>query len=165
MFHAVCSTCGQSANTVIGPNGLCAACSEQPADMGGASPGRRFQRTLAAQPSSVATARGDLKAFSGDLDPAELDVAALLITELVTNSIRHAAAPSTSDVGLDIALSDTTIRVEVRDDGPGFTPCARAPDAPLESQWGLHLVDGLSDRWGVLPGAAKTVVWFEIDRA
>ena len=40
---------------------------------------------------------------------------------------------------------------------------ARAGDAPLDSHWGLHLVEELADRWGVTTEPESTV-WFELDR-
>ncbi|HEX6460898.1 MAG TPA: ATP-binding protein, partial [Thermoleophilaceae bacterium] len=56
---------------------------------------------------------------------------------------------------------DERLRVEVGDDGPGFVPAPRSADAPLDSHWGLHLVEELADRWGVV-AEPETLVWFEL---
>jgi anti-sigma regulatory factor (Ser/Thr protein kinase) len=87
----------------------------------------------------------------------------LLISELVTNSVRHAALGSTDRVRLDVRIIPGAIRVEVRDPGPGFEPSAQPPTPYQEAGWGLHIVERLADRWGVLQDRA-TVVWFELDR-
>jgi anti-sigma regulatory factor (Ser/Thr protein kinase) len=122
-----------------------------------------FHRTLELAPASAHLARRDLRALG--LNPSELATTALLTSELLTNSVRHGDSAPDGGVELNVAVTDQSIRVEVRDGGPGFTPVARGPDAPLDCRWGLHLVDELSDRWGVAPDATHTVVWFEVDRA
>ena len=65
---------------------------------------------------------------------------------------------------LDVMLTASVVRVEVRDDGRGFVPAPRTRDSPLESHWGLHLIEELTDRWRV-ESDPHTVVWFELDRA
>ena len=85
----------------------------------------------------------------------------LLVTELVANSVKHASGLGT--VRLEVTLTDEVARVEVHDPGPGFDPNGRTPESPLDSQWGLHLVETLTDRWGV-DSEPTTRVWFEIDR-
>ena len=54
------------------------------------------------------------------------------------------------------------LRAEVIDQGVGFVPVARDRPATEVGGWGLHLVQTLSNRWGVHEGS--THVWFEIDR-
>jgi anti-sigma regulatory factor (Ser/Thr protein kinase) len=87
----------------------------------------------------------------------------LLVSELVTNSVRHSGSGPPESVGLDVAVDSDTIRVEVRDPGSGFEPRARDVDRNRPGGWGLYLVDRLADRWGVVRNHF-TRVWFEIDR-
>jgi len=87
---------------------------------------------------------------------------ALLVSELATNSVRHAAA------GFTLAIDRTPdrIRVAVSDTGAG-RPEKRSPDPVEPSGRGLLIVEALSDDWGTTPapdGAGKTV-WFEIATA
>ncbi len=82
--------------------------------------------------------------------------ACLLVSELVTNSVRHGAGAC---VRVRIEAEDLgALRCEVADDGSGFE-CAAADDAALGG-WGLCLVEVLADRWGVAEGSAR--VWFEL---
>lgn len=101
-----------------------------------------------------------LRRFHPEL-PAELmQLVVLLASELVSNAVKHARA---KHVAIRFEVVPRQIRVEVADEGPGFTPDPRAP-APSEfGGWGLHLVDELSSRWGVAEGKGARV-WFEIDR-
>jgi anti-sigma regulatory factor (Ser/Thr protein kinase) len=114
-------------------------------------------------PQAAPAARQALSTLRWSLDPMEYEVAALLMTELVANSIKHSAGGTDDVVELDIALSDGRVRVEVRDRGLGFVPEPRTSSSPLGSNWGLHLVDQLSDRWAVTADP-HTLVWFELDR-
>ena len=64
---------------------------------------------------------------------------------------------------MDVVLTEATARVEVRDEGHGFTPVSRTNNSPLDGKWGLHLLDRLADRWGV-GDDPHTLVWLELDR-
>jgi hypothetical protein len=66
-------------------------------------------------------------------------------------------------VGLDVAFTPQSIRVVVRDLGRVFVPTER--DTPLDPDWGLRFVAGMSDRWSVAPGHGSTSVWLKLDRA
>jgi serine phosphatase RsbU (regulator of sigma subunit)/anti-sigma regulatory factor (Ser/Thr protein kinase) len=112
---------------------------------------------------SAGAAREALAPLGERLSEAELETARLLVTELITNSVKH-AGPGEAPLRVTVALTPATVRVEVSDGGPGFeplVPLAEPPDSP--SGWGLYLVDRLADRWGVVT-ADGTSVWFEIDR-
>jgi anti-sigma regulatory factor (Ser/Thr protein kinase) len=113
---------------------------------------------------SAGAARRELETLLWNLDANEFEVLALLITELVANSVKHSGMRPGSTVRLDVALTEHVVRVEVRDEGKGFVPMPRTNDSPLESHWGLHLLEEMSDRWHV-GSEPNTVVWFEIDRA
>jgi anti-sigma regulatory factor (Ser/Thr protein kinase) len=86
----------------------------------------------------------------------------LLVSELVTNSVRHAAVGPDGSLDLLVGVSDDgVLRVEVSDDGHGFQPASVGPNRDLTSGWGLYLVDALADRWGVARGKPARV-WFEL---
>jgi anti-sigma regulatory factor (Ser/Thr protein kinase) len=125
---------------------------------------RELHRRFTAEVASARTARRELHTLARYLDNAELQIAALLTSELVSNSVKHSGTAPAGVVDLDVALDRRLLRVEVRDDGPGFEPRPRAPGSPDEAQWGLHLVAGFADRWGVAPQGTDNTVWFELDR-
>jgi anti-sigma regulatory factor (Ser/Thr protein kinase) len=118
------------------------------------------------EPEAAAVARRDLARLGRDLDAVELEIVALLMTELIANSVRHAGAGAGGYLRLDIAIGPEWVRVEVRDRGPGFVPAPREPSAEIGLHWGMHLVAQLADRWQVVAanGTGETLVWFELDR-
>jgi anti-sigma regulatory factor (Ser/Thr protein kinase) len=121
----------------------------------------RIERRLAVTPEAAAEARHAL----ADVDLAdgrERDVR-LLVSELVTNAVRHANLAPGDVILLVIDVEDSVLRVEVHDPGGGFVPRAPAPDPARPSGWGLYLVEELADRWGV-DSDEQTLVWFEVDR-
>jgi signal transduction histidine kinase len=103
-------------------------------------------------------ARRALEELAGDIDPDLLDNARLLVTELVSNSVRHGDGDQVKVV-LDVAARDR-LRCEVVDDGSGFLPLARPVGSREDGGWGLYLVETLSENWGVREGS--THVWFEL---
>ena len=109
---------------------------------------------LPSTPDSPGRARHALNRLSGQLPLHVLEDIRLLVSELVTNSIRHAGLGSEAWIGL---------RVEVSDPGPGFEPGEVTPNIYQDSGWGLYLVGQVASRWGIVRNA-DTVVWFEIDR-
>jgi anti-sigma regulatory factor (Ser/Thr protein kinase) len=90
-----------------------------------------------------------------------LDDALLLISELVTNSVRHGSLPIT----IALECDDGGLKVLVRDGTPAL-PQQRTAGAGEETGRGLTLVAALSDAWGVEAvedelGTGKAV-WFEL---
>ena len=93
-------------------------------------------------------------------DPVFEDIR-LLVSELVTNGVRHTHQGPTGWVELMIRWNQRRVRVEVTDPGPGFGE-VRTPSIYQESGWGLYLVEQVASRWGVNRARGNTV-WFEID--
>jgi anti-sigma regulatory factor (Ser/Thr protein kinase) len=122
----------------------------------------RIERELAVTPEAAAEARHAL-ADIALTDGRERDVR-LLVSELVTNAVRHANLTPGDVILLVIVVEDSVLRVEVHDPGGGFIPRAPAPDPARPSGWGLYLVEELADRWGV-DSDERTLVWFEVDRS
>ena len=114
------------------------------------------------EPRVPADARRLVRCLENVLDRPALDNVELLVTELVTNAIRHAGVGGAGWVAVELRVSPDLVRVEVVDPGRGFDPHT-LPGAGEErgSGWGLFLVDQLSDRWGVHHDEF-TRVWFEV---
>lgn len=113
-------------------------------------------------PEAVPAARKALDGLTGMLEKTVWEDCRLLVTELVTNGVRHGSARG--PLGLAVNVDDDRVRVEVSDRGRGFSP----PDAPMPHAdgtggWGLQLVDRLAAQWGV-DISDGTCVWFELAR-
>ena len=118
---------------------------------------------LSAEPEAAGAARRALATLMPDPDDAGFQIAALLTTELIANSVEHSGAPPSSPLRLDVAVTDQRVRIEVRDQGEGFIAVGRSLDSSRDLHWGLRLVDRLATSWGVSP-EARAPVWFELDR-
>ena len=112
-------------------------------------------------PEAASHARSALGRLRADLDAPLMETMRLLVTELVSNSVRHARAHV---VALRVLVHNGAVHVEVADEGPGFTP-GRHRAGQDEAGWGLFLVERLADRWGVVRDGRRTKVWFELKRA
>ena len=105
-------------------------------------------------------ARRAVEELGSAIDPSVQHDVVLLVSELVTNSVKYGAE---GDLKLLIeAPEPTKLRVEVVNEGASFEPVARSRPRTEPGGWGLHLVETLADEWGVHAGS--THVWFEIDR-
>jgi anti-sigma regulatory factor (Ser/Thr protein kinase) len=116
---------------------------------------------LSGGPEAASRARRAVSELRGDLDAPLLESMRLLVTELVANSVRHAAG---REVTLSALVTASSVWVEVSDAGPGFTPAERVRGQDEASGWGLFLVDRLASRWGVARKGSHTRVWFELKR-
>jgi anti-sigma regulatory factor (Ser/Thr protein kinase) len=121
---------------------------------------------LEGTPQAPAEARQVLDGFSDRVPERRLRDVRLLVSELVTNAVRHAGLKAGDRIGLLVHLRDSGLRVEVSDPGTGFELRAPEPDPARASGWGLYLVDELADRWGMdRGGRGGTRIWFELDGA
>jgi serine/threonine-protein kinase RsbW len=117
---------------------------------------------LAATPEAGWAARRALLAGNGALPSSVRDDVLLLLTELVTNAVRHAAAGADRLVRVEVLQCSRRVRVAVRDEGAGFAREATCFRRDESDGWGLFLVDRIADRWAVVTTATGTCVWFEI---
>ncbi len=114
-------------------------------------------------PGAVPDARRALDALDEEVSARTLEDLRLLVSELVTNSVRHAGLKEMQTIELKVKLLPDTVRVEVNDQGTGFEPTPRSASSEDQSGWGLYLVSRLADRWGVSSDGV-TRVWFELTR-
>jgi anti-sigma regulatory factor (Ser/Thr protein kinase) len=117
--------------------------------------------SLPASAESAAAARDAVRSLA--LGFRVESIVTLLVTELVTNSVRHADMPDDSELELRIEPMSSRLLAEVCDSGSGF----HVRDAVQENRevggLGLLLVDRLSDSWGIERAQDSTCVWFELD--
>jgi anti-sigma regulatory factor (Ser/Thr protein kinase) len=88
--------------------------------------------------------------------PQVRDDAVLLVSEVVTNAIRHAG----SDATIAVDVSDEQLRIGVTDAGPGWPEEQVLGTGP--GGFGLYLVAQLAGSWGVYRIGDGKTVWFEL---
>jgi anti-sigma regulatory factor (Ser/Thr protein kinase) len=110
-------------------------------------------------------ARREIIAGDGAV-PAEVrDDILLLVSELVTNAVRHGDVGPDGSVRVELQRWPQHVRVEVIHPGRGFEHEAVPPPSDTGSGWGLVLVDRIADRWGITSRSGVTCVWFELQSA
>lgn len=124
--------------------------------------GPRIELELDVGPAAAADARAAVAVLEGRANDDLLDDVRLLLSEIVTNAVRHAGSPRGAKIGLAVSVAHDVVRAEVTDRGGGFDPRPRDLPRTDAGGWGLHLVDRLATRWGVDRGEPARV-WFEID--
>lgn len=112
--------------------------------------------------SAPGLARRALEQARDAMDEDALSAARLLVSELVTNCVRHAALGPGEHIRLEVTVATRGMRVEVADPGPGFEAPGPAALEDVRGR-GLLLVDAVAERWGVVHDGL-TRVWFELDR-
>jgi anti-sigma regulatory factor (Ser/Thr protein kinase) len=123
----------------------------------------RIDLRLTPDSEAVMAARHSLDWLEGDLPPEKLEDVRLVVSELVTNSVRHAGISPDEHILLAVVISNGSVRGRVCDPGPGFEkPSEPRPRTDLSGGWGLPIVESISDRWGVERNGCACV-WFEIN--
>jgi anti-sigma regulatory factor (Ser/Thr protein kinase) len=97
--------------------------------------------------------------------PSVLETALLLVSELVSNSVRHSGAPEGEDIVLRVHLWRDGFRLEVENPGCDGVIAPQPPDLLRGGGMGLQLVQTLSECWGVVRAAeGPTCVWAQLPR-
>lgn len=121
-----------------------------------------FRLELSPSLHAVSVAREFVTTHSDSLPPDVIETAVLLVSELVTNAVKH-GRPT---IQLHVSLAPPLIGVSVHDDGEAIpSTLVRLPAATATSGRGLVIIERLSSHWGVIPSdpnPGKTV-WFRLN--
>jgi two-component sensor histidine kinase len=98
-------------------------------------------------PEAPAEARAFLRSAADRLPGPLIDDACLMVSELVTNSHKHAGLPKGSPIRVTLDLSEDRLRLEVIDHSI-FDPTPETTEELREGKWGLAVVDRIAKRWG-----------------
>jgi anti-sigma regulatory factor (Ser/Thr protein kinase) len=109
-------------------------------------------------PGSVRARCGEL--LGAHLHGDDLLEVIVLISELITNALRHGGADEDATIVVHVAIAPHVLRVEVCDQGPGFVAPAVPRRHPQGGGNGLVLLARMSSNWGVACDDG-TCVWFE----
>jgi anti-sigma regulatory factor (Ser/Thr protein kinase) len=125
-------------------------------------PNDHLELTVDAAPTAAGEARRAVARrglVSSEREPTLL----LLVSELVSNSVRHAGLRTDERIRLRARSDEECAHVEVCDAGrSGRVPAKRKHDALEPGGLGLVLVDEMADRWGIARTDHETCVWFEL---
>lgn len=128
-------------------------------------PPREIDWLLPRTPRSVGRARSLLAEQARDWKVPDdvAGTAVLLLSELMTNAVRHGRVPVGREVEARCVLDGSVFRVEVADASDAL-PCPREAGPDDESGRGLALVELLADGWGAdaRPYGIGKAVWFEL---
>ena len=111
--------------------------------------------------ASVADARWRLTAdlCKAGISAAAVRDAVLVMSELLSNAIRHARPLPGSLVEVTWALDSGLVEISVSDGGSATSPRAARPSLSSLGGRGLAIIDHLCYRWGVSGDDARTTVW------
>lgn len=89
--------------------------------------------------------------------------AALIVSELVANSVIHAKVDCHRTLSVEVMTLDDRLRIAVTDPGADLEPRLLPADAKTPGGFGLRLVERMSSAWGVVREASgRTRVWCEL---
>ncbi len=125
-------------------------------------PAKELALELARTPEAPSVARAAVVGFCQDRDVSSHATATLMLlsSEIVTNAVVHPDTKPDATLGFSARCNGDVIRIEVTDQGSGFTPKPRDPDQ-VGGGYGLYLLQAEANRWGV-DIQARTTVWFEV---
>jgi hypothetical protein len=124
---------------------------------------------LPPEPESARRAREQLDCFRESLDDASFIDLRLLVDELIVEALQSHAdddsvPTSAPPIRLRAELEADRIRVAVAEGGGAYRLPSRRPE-PGDAGFGLHLVQRLSDRWGMRREPDQATVWLEMLRS
>ncbi|NNF62985.1 MAG: ATP-binding protein [Acidimicrobiia bacterium] len=112
---------------------------------------------LAADAQAPRVARQRLSQVLHGCDADTRQSAELLISELVTNAVRH--GPSLGEIDVRVVAWEETMEIAVSDVGRGFDPV----EPPPTDGYGLEIIETLSSDWGVVDNEHEFRVWCRVD--
>jgi anti-sigma regulatory factor (Ser/Thr protein kinase) len=95
------------------------------------------------------------------ISPGRTDDLLLMVTEAVTNAVRHAPPVADDEIRLRFETDEGVVRTFVTDGGSWFVSGANG-NGERGLHFGLKIIDALSRRWGITVDGVKTL-WFEVE--
>jgi two-component sensor histidine kinase len=113
-------------------------------------------------PEAPRRARAEVVAhFRGRLEATTVSDVALVVSELVTNSVNHPGPGPDPELGVEVGVVGNRVLIAVSDRGAQMIP--RRDRRSSGERLGLQLVDRLAGSWGVArDGVGRTKVWCEL---
>jgi len=96
--------------------------------------------------------------------PEDREDALLVLSELVSNAVKHAAPLSSGQINVRWQVSDDLLHIEITDGGAGTRPHPSVPILSAMGGRGLDIVRTVSSQWGVTEDQGTVTVWAEVPR-
>jgi two-component sensor histidine kinase len=122
----------------------------------------RYHVTVPAHPVSIRFVRESTQAAADICGQGTAETLALVLSELVTNAVRHAAVATTENIDVTLEFGHEGVKGVVSDPGEGFEVDPAGPTPHDDGGFGLFIVDRLARDWGVDASGGRTQVWFEL---
>ena len=119
----------------------------------------RLHEWLPADPAAPAMARRLLARLGDEVPESLLDDLRVVVTELVTNSLRHSSIQPGDRIELVVELGPSRVRATVSDPGPGFVASVQPTRLLDTGGRGLLIVGELCQDWGVQSSPGGCSVW------
>jgi anti-sigma regulatory factor (Ser/Thr protein kinase) len=110
-------------------------------------------------PEAAAQARRLLDRLESRVPEATLIDARIVLSEVVTNSYKHAGNPPGAPIDISVDDSADHLRLEILDRSI-FDPTPETTEELRSARWGLRIVDLVADRWGRITEGG---IWAELD--
>ncbi|MFL5735789.1 MAG: ATP-binding protein [Actinomycetota bacterium] len=124
-----------------------------------------FEAAVPLSPLAPRAARVFLADSLPLLEERSLESAQLLLSEVLSMSVRHSALPPDTPIYIAVTLGSDVLRISVEDPGwEAVAPPATAWEGDA-ADLGSLLLSYIADRWGVDHGRRSPLVWFELDLA
>jgi anti-sigma regulatory factor (Ser/Thr protein kinase) len=120
----------------------------------------RIQRDIGNGPKAAAQARQLVAALTDHVSAPVLDDVRLVVTELVTNSYKHAGNPPGHPIEVTLDLRRDLLRLEVVDRSI-FDPTPETGGELRDSKFGLAIVENVADAWGRID-PPEGGIWVEL---
>ena len=112
-------------------------------------------------PTAPSEARTEVtRRLAARLGASALEDVRLLVTELITNALRHGKLTPSDRVSVKASVDNGVVRIEVRDPGNDGEVKPRVPGL-RGGGYGLYMVEQVAKRWGV-DRRDGTIVWCEL---
>jgi anti-sigma regulatory factor (Ser/Thr protein kinase) len=92
------------------------------------------------------------------------DDAMLVLSELVSNAVKHAAPLPSGEIAVRWEVRDDLLHIEITDGGAGSRPHASVAALSALGGRGLDIVRSVSAQWGVTEDEDCVTVWAEVPR-
>src|SRR5690606_35986172 len=102
-----------------------------------------------------------VRALAGLVEENDVGRGELVVSELVTNAIRHGSPDETDDIVVELAAQDGRLCGSIGDRGPTFTGLDEV-DVRTAGGFGLHIVDELTESWSIHPEGSGNDVRFRL---